>query len=717
MNTKKSTSFLQSVIKRKTLSYILLIIPPLVAFTIYIPALHHEFLNWDDAGIVTSNLLIRNFTLKGLFSLFNLHSGVHLPLSEYVPVTLLSYALEYRVFELNPFVYHFTNVLLHCLNTIGVCAFIFLLTRNRICAFLTALFFAVQPLHVEAVVWISARKDVLSTFFCLLSLISYTLARKYRSSTTAFLPFFFFIAAVLSKPNCVILPLLLILIDWFLYNDNLFHAAMRKVHYFIVSIIITLIAVFGQHSSEAIAPLNGMIWRNILVACRGVTFYIQKTIVPTGLSGVYPQPVDVSFAHPIYALAFFFSCALLLLIFLFHKTKKQLIFAILFYIIALLPVLQLLPVGVQISAADRFFYLPSIGPLFLLSLLIYYIAKKYRYWISISLVILFTGGWIYATEMRIPVWKNSGTFWHNVINSYPQFALAYNSFGSYYYSQKQTNQATVYFHKALELDNSNALPYSNLSVIALSNSNVTEAVRLAKECIEREPDYSVGYFKLAHCYISRHDYDEAIMLLHKGLSLSPYNENQRTLLAMTYLEAGYTNNAIEQFEYILELNTRSTKPLVKLLNIYENLHNYEKVEEYSLMTLKRIPSYTPAWYTLGVAYHKLEKLEDAENAYKYYLETATEKSTALCNVALIQKARGKYSDAMNTIEKAYKYAPNNPEILYNYACIAAVAGKPELALEKLRNALALHPNLRIYAKDEKDFSSMKSFPAFEELVK
>ena len=221
----------------------------------FIPMLSNELTNWDDEYYVVQNNLLRGPDWAGIFD-------INKPVvSNYHPVTVLTLALNYQMTQLDPSSYLVTNLLLHLANTGLVFYFIFLISGRRIwVAAFSAIIFGIHPMHVESVAWVSERKDVLYTFFFLLSLIQYWYFLNSNKKKHAAFSLLFFALSILSKPAAIILPLILFLLDYW-HGQNLKKNLLLKIPFLLISIAFAIITVNIQ-SKTAIAGLDFYPYKN-----------------------------------------------------------------------------------------------------------------------------------------------------------------------------------------------------------------------------------------------------------------------------------------------------------------------------------------------------------------------------------------------------------------------------------------------------------------------
>jgi len=702
--------------------FFILIIVLITIITIfsYYPSLNNEFTNWDDTGILVENVFTHNLSIKNLKSIFIIDKNIKLPLSEYLPLTIFSYTIEHHFFGLNPKVYHITNLVLHIFNSLLVFLFIYTISRKKWIAFWVAIFFAVHTLNVEPVAWITGRKDVLSAFFYLISILSYAILIQKKKRKIEWLTLIFFVLALLAKPSAVSLPLILIFCDYLSGKRISIQLFLKKWYYFAVSIIFTLIAIYGQNSSNAIATLNSTaLFQNILVACHGLTFYICKGFLPINLSAVYPRNYNISFFEPQYFFSVFIVIIFIYIIRLSYiKKYKYITFGLLFFIAALLPVLQFMPVGVHIYSADRFFYIPSIGLFFAIIVTVFKITKNNKQ-LNRILAITATGFIILligATQTRGMIWKNSGTLWENVIKQFPDFALAHNSLGSYYCDNNLYSKAKDHFETAVSYTKNIPFPYHNLGMIALIENNVSQALYYAEKEINIAPNGENGYFLIGECNIRLSNKFKAFMCYKKGFQIDPYDLKTRERFVITCLTFGETNEAIRQLEFIVSYEPNDISAYGALAKLYEKGGDNILAEKYYKHLTKINSNNRENLYKLAVCQQKNGKTDTALKTYEEFLKYITNNANVYCNISLIYKKQNDFIKSSEYIEKASQISTNSALIFYNYACISAVSGETNTALTKLKRAIQIQPSLRKNASKDKDFNSLKNNLEFQKII-
>jgi hypothetical protein len=435
-------------------------------------------LTWDDSDYVLNNPFIRKLDLGLLKSAFlGFYAG------NWHPLTWISHAVDYAFWGFNPLGHHLTNVILHCINTFLVVILILRLvqntnglngqgqTRAMIAGSVTCLLFGLHPIHVESVAWISERKDLLCAFFCILSSIQYTNYVRSQRSTEAngFSRYFstqylavlgFFSLALMSKPMAVTLPIVFLILDWYPLGRirsfrTLLIAVAEKLPLVALSLVSSILTMAAQQSVKAVWSAPPLFFR-ISVAAQAVAGYLMKMILPVKLLPFYPYPLTLS---PIQVLpAVLLIAGLTIACIITSRRRPFLLAAWLYYLVTLFPVLGIVQAGGQ-SMADRYTYLPSLGPFLLVGLGAAWTADRSRNLDRVKgasvaiLAAIVVGGLYYGTIKQISVWKDDLTLWNYTISVEPNVELlAYYNRGFAYAKSGLYDKAIEDYNRVIQLN-------------------------------------------------------------------------------------------------------------------------------------------------------------------------------------------------------------------------------------------------------------------------
>ena len=377
------------------------------------PLLGNGFTNWDDHYYVLNNSLLRGPDWVGILT--------RPVVSNYHPLTVLSLAGNYVISGTNPWSYLLCNLLLHLVNTVLVYWFAYLLSgKQRWVALFTALLFGIHPMHVESVAWVSERKDVLYTLFFLLSLIAYWRYLQSNRAIRYLACFLLFVCSLLSKPAAIVLPLVLLLLDYWKERPFTRRVVLEKIPFFVVAGLFAVITLKLQ-SVTAMTSLDLYpFWVRLFFASYAVMIYLARFFVPYPLSAFHPFPPPDHLGWTIY-LSPVVLLALMFLIWHFRRNRLVL-FGSLFFLINIMLVLQLVPIGMAI-VSERYTYVPYIALAFLFTMLISDCLAKRRLVPVIAGTIVIFSIFGFLTFKRTEVWKDSDTLWTDVINHYPDAPL------------------------------------------------------------------------------------------------------------------------------------------------------------------------------------------------------------------------------------------------------------------------------------------------------
>lgn len=525
-----------------------------ITTAIYFKSLNNQFIKtWDDTGYIIENTDIKtlhgdsvNYTFKKTFSSYEV--------GNYHPLTMLSYCIEYAKYKLNPKPYHVTNLILHLLNILLVFYFIWLLTRQQWTAFITAALFAVHPMHVESIAWVSERKDVLYAFFYLSALCSYLfyLQNKKRKWGFYLLTLFLFLLSILSKSMAISLPIVFFALDYFLSRKISIKMILEKVPFILMSFIFGLIAIEAQKSGNAWdAAVHYNFFDRILLTCYGVIMYLWKLIVPINLSCFYDYPLKKNGVFPlIFYIAPMVIGALTFLIYKSMRFGKDVLFGFCFFFITIALVLQLLPVGFAIIA-DRYTYLPYIGLFFIVARLINNLLEnKTQQFQSLKIPSIIALAFFLIvccslTFKRSNVWHDGITLWTDAIEKYPDYPKLFDGRGSSYYKTEQYDKAVADYSRAIQLKNNDPTTYCNRGGAYYFLGKFDDAIKDYTSAIFYNPTYPDPYCNRGNAYYYLGKYDDAIKDYTSALQYSTQN-------ALAHFGRAVTYSAVHKFQPALE---------------------------------------------------------------------------------------------------------------------------------------------------------------------
>lgn len=520
-----------------------------ITFTIYLPSLKNGFV-WDDADYIYENDHIKAIDLN--FFKWSLTDSA---VGHWHPVTWFSLAMDYAVWGLNPFGYHLSNILFHSLNTFLVFILAVRLVRFKsteidnnaiITGIVASILFGIHPLHVESVAWVTERKDVLSTLFFLIAIISYT---KYASTKGAKKTYYVaclsaYILALMTKPMVISLPVVLLILDFYplkrlALREDIKQVLIEKLPLFALSILSAIITVWAAHSGEALRDMETYpLSIRFFVAVRSIAFYLTKMLLPFNLAPFYPYPGEVV----VFTLEYMGALLLFITVTLFCirlRNRSGLFLSVwLYYLVTLMPVIGIVQAGGQ-AAADRYTYIPSLGPFLLCGLVIGALfeksSDKHFQAIVIAVLTLLSGILATRTMDQTAIWHDSITFWSHDIKIFPSSTpRGYYNRGVTYHYKDNYQLALMDYNKAIEINHKYADAYNNRGDIYYILGNYQMAIKDFSKVIEIDPDNADAYFNLGNAYNRIGNYKEAVERYTRAIEINPRHEKAYNKLRIAY---------------------------------------------------------------------------------------------------------------------------------------------------------------------------------------
>jgi protein O-mannosyl-transferase len=681
----------------KTKSFIASLVA-VITFIVFSPALQNEFINWDDNEYVYDNPFIRSLDARLLKSAFG---GFYA--ANWHPLTWISHAIDYAIWGLNPLGHHLTNNILHALNTMMVVFLVMQLMEvlrktegnNRlswsflndrtigITGAITGLLFGLHPLHVESVAWVAERKDLLCALFFVLSVTVYAgdVQRESAQETVVsrlfnaryFLAMGFFVLALMSKPMAVTLPAVLLIVDWYPFGriqslKTLVLACVEKLPFIALSVISSVVTILAQKAGGTMAltelvPLS----TRVIVAAKALITYLWKIIVPLNLVPYYPYPENVS----LLSLEYFFPMVLVIGItifcIVFSKKQKLWLSGWGYYVIMLLPVIGIVQVGSQ-SMADRYTYLPSLGPFLIIGVIAAKVYAKVTalnqrgvilriasLLIALAMLILIS----YATVGQIGIWKNSTVFWSYLIEKEPERApMAHNNLGTVYASQGQFDRAIPEYQAALRLKPDFAEAHNNFGDAYSSQGQLDKAIPEYQAALRLKPDFAQAHYNLGLAYASQGQFDRAIPEYQAALRLKPDFAEAHNNLGDAYSSQGQLDRAIVEYQTALRLNPHLVNAHYNLALAYRSQGQLDRAIAEFQTALRLQPNDAEAHYNLGVAYSFQGQLDRAIVEYQTTLRLKPDDEVTHYNLGGAYASQGQLDRAIAEYQTALRLKPD-----------------------------------------------------------
>lgn len=516
----------------------------------------------DDNGLVFENPKITSLSLPALGAVW---ATPHIGL--YVPLVLTSYAVEYRFFGLNAGAYHATNLLLHAANALLVFWLFLRIYKRKTPAFIVAMLFALHPLNVEPVAWISGRKDVLYAFFFLLAFIFYE-KDEARFGKYYFLSLAAFLLSLFSKAMAVTLPLLLFMTDAVLRGEKVEKALKRLAPFFLAALLFAALNVIVQYryTDGALSISPASVAQRLFYAAHTLVFYLQKALVPVPLSFQYA--LNTSALQAVASLGILAALAAVTIFSM--RFTRTVAWGALFFALALLPALNIIPFGL-VMPADRYTYIALLGILYLVAgswTRVYDRAKHgaQRAALVVFLALLFAGA-SYISHERCGVWKDDRTLLADTIQHNPSWPRAHMALGQASLRAGDAAAGVKNLEKAVALDGNNAEYHLRLGDAYYGLGRREEARELYVKAGVLDPRNPAIPANLGVLALVRGERDSARAYFEKAVALNSNDARIYYNLILLYSENGEKEKALDVYRRAMGRDALSGKEALERLKI------------------------------------------------------------------------------------------------------------------------------------------------------
>lgn len=574
---------------------------------LYLPALSNGFTNWDDGEYILDNKYLA-LTAEHLPLLFthNVVGNIH-------PLTMFSLGIDHAFGgTTDAFPYHLTNVLLHLLNVALVFFLTLRLSRNQtVVALISALFFAIHPMHVESVAWISARKDVLYTAFFVGSLLWYLQYKERGHWWLYALAFLAALASGLSKPAAVVLPVIMLLVDFYQGRLSGIKIWLEKIPFFILSFAVGLVTIRAQ--SQAMHHDSYSFGEKLVVGMYGYVTYILKAFWWGKMSPFYPYPEDkFNLPGAFYAYVPLFLLVLGVAWWGFRK-NRTVFFGLAFYTVTIALVLKVVTVGSAILA-ERYTYVPYIGLFFILGCAFARLSPGFTRQAAAAVLAFFAVACGYQTFQQTKVWKDTITLFTQAIDHYPEANLPYINRAGEYRTRKQYELSLKDYNMADKVEPNYMLGIKGRALLLFDMKRYAEALKDFETLIKAGSQEALIFGKCGACLTYLQRYQEAIERYDQGLVFNPDDGDIYNDRASNYFHLKEYDKAIADYTKSIELKADHTDMLRNRGATYLLMARYEAaLADFDACIQKGNPPAVVHYYR-SAALNKLGRKEDARAA-------------------------------------------------------------------------------------------------------
>jgi tetratricopeptide (TPR) repeat protein len=688
---------------------------------LYWPATHCDFVNYDDDYNLTENaLVLKGVTWEGIKEFF--FNPFVLPI--WTPLTMSSHMVAVQVFGLNPWGHHMINVVLHGLNAALVFALLQQMTGAKWRSLWVAVFFAFHPLRVEAAAWVTQRRELLTAFFGLLSLIAYVRYAQARmqdaegrrhktegsdthhatrstshvsrlagngSRTMGYRLLWYWVSwccfglACLSKPNAVTWPFVLLLLDYWplrrldlstlhALRSTLLGLVREKIPFFVIVVCLGIGSTLVLKLNAAMEPgsrlpLGGRVGNAMISYCG----YLGKLFWPTDLAVLYPHPGQSPLGLVVLAGGLLLGISALFLA--WPRRHPYLLMGWLWFCGTLVPVSAVVTIGSQ-AMSDRWSYVPSLGAIILAIWGAGELARGRRY-----------------LELALPVGAG--------VAMVLCWAMTREQLGYW-------KDSEALFRHTIEVTKGNYGAYNNLGSALSKKGQFDEAVRQFQEALRIKPDYPQAQINLGVVLSQKGEPGQAIQHLQEAIRLSPNFRDGRYLLGLALVQNGQLDEAIHQFEETLRVRPDHVGAHYDLGLALGRKGQMDGAIYHLRETIRLSPDHAGAHINLGVALSQKGETDEAIRQFQEALRLTPDSAAAHYNLGAALAKRGQMEEAIRHYQEAIRLEPNRAEAHNNLGTALYQQGRNGEATRQFQEALRLKPD---YAEARKNLILALPAPA------
>lgn len=648
-----------------------------------------EFVHFDDNKYVTDNQYVKSgLTVSSIVWAFTTGRA-----SNWHPLTWLSHMLDCELFGLNPSRHHTTNLLFHITNTL----LLFLVLKSMTgalwrCAFVAAAF-ALHPLHVESVAWISERKDVLSTLLWLLTMAAYFRYVKRPGIGRYLLALIAFALGLLAKPMLVTLPLVLLLLDYWplrrfepggksrnilSQRQVLRRLITEKLPFLVLSVVSSVVTFVVQRSGGAVAHI-GLLALRLRMANVFVSYvkYIGKMFWPSKLAILYPHPGANLPLWQAIAAGLFLLAATLLVIRLASK-YRYVVVGWLWFLGTLVPVIGLVQVGDQ-SMADRYTYVPLLGLFIIIAWGTAELTAGWKYRkviLAISSLVIFSALSV-CTTLQLRHWQSSETLFTHAVNVTSGNRVIHYNLGFLYQSEKKYDEAMEQYRLALRAYPDYVEAHNNLGIVLHTRRRLDEAIGHYRLALQIKPDYSSVHYNLGRALAAQGKSNQAIKHYRRAVQLKKNYVEALYSLARELKAQGKLDDTIIHYRLALQAKPDYAEARFNLANTLSLLGRLDEAIEHYGLALQARPDYAEAHNNLGIALASLGRIDEGISHFRRALLAKPDYAEAHYNLGMALKLQGGLDEALIHYRQAIQIKPDYAAALNETARILAAHPDPK----------------------------------------
>ncbi|MGP8200625.1 MAG: tetratricopeptide repeat protein [Limisphaerales bacterium] len=660
-----------------------------ITFAVFGQTLGHDFVNFDDDRYVYVNPVVKGgLSLKGLEWVI-----AHADCQLYHPLTMLSLMADHQFHGLHAGGYHLTNVLLHTASVILLFLILRLMTGATWRSAFVAAMFAIHPLRVESVAWVAERKDVLSAFFFMLTLGAYAhYVRKPDSLARYLMVAAAFVMALLSKPTVVMLPFVLLLLDYWPLNRfeqprKFSGLILEKIPLLALAgaaCVMTVLAAGKAIAIHGSIPMPARLG-NAVVSC---AVYLRQMVWPQRLAVFYPPPDN---GQPLWTTALSFLLLALISwgVMVFQWKRRWLLTGWLWYLGMLAPVIGLVQAG-TFAHADRNTYLPQIG----ICLAMTWLVAEWRVSRAAlgGLMAAVIGLFMVCAWQQTSCWRNSGTLWTHVIACAPGNYIAQYNLGDYLVEKGKLDEAMTHYQKAVDINPKSAEAHNNLGLALGLKGKVDQAIDQYQLALHINPHLALAHYNLGNVFLQFGKLDDAISQYQQALQSEPDHAVILVNLANAFQQKGNLDRASAYYRQALQIDPDDPKAHNNLGEILLQKSSLNEAIVHFQKALQLDPGDARVHNNLGSALLQQGRVDEAITQYREALKTDPNDAKAQDNLGILLLGKDDAEEAIIHFQKALQINPRNANAENNLGNAFLQKGNVGEAVAHFERALAVEPD-------------------------
>jgi tetratricopeptide (TPR) repeat protein len=676
----------------------------LVTVALYWPALQCGFVDYDDNVYVTENPHVENgLTWAGVkWAFYNTQQAAY-----WAPMMWLSHELACQFFGLNPWGHHLINVLLHAANVVLVFFLLRQLTGATWRSFLVAALFGWHPLRVESVAWVTERKDVLSAFFGLLSLLFYVRYAQNKktlnsqpSTLNYVLTLLFYALGLMSKAMLVTWPFVMLLLDWwplkrFTIHDSRFTIwplLREKIPFFGLAAAASVVTYLVQKNGGAVMSMAtlpfGVRLENALISyCR----YLGKLFWPVNLAIFYPHPVYWPMEQVLLAGGLLLGITVWCVV--VRRQYPFMLMGWLWFVGTLVPVIQLVQSGNQMMA-DRFSYIPSLG---VTILIIWGVCELIRQWRYQTMVLSLAGCatvsfCLVLTWQQINYWKDDETIFRHALAATKNSYVAHYGLGFILNKRGHTDEAIAQYLETIRLEPNYANGHYSLGNTLNTKGQTDAAISQFQEAIRLKPDWAEAHYSLGNALNTKDRTDAAISQFQEAIRLKPDWAEAHNNLGNILLKKGRLDEAISQYQEAVRLKPDYAEVCYNLGTALVTKGRIDEAISQFREAVRLKPDWAEAHRSFGTALGMKAQTNEAINQFQTALRLKSDDAEAHFGLGTALSAKGQNDDAIFQFQEAIRLKPDYAEAHNNLGTALAMKGRLDEAIGQYQEVVRLYPD-------------------------